>query len=125
MDLPEDDELYLQEKGFIFEIVPDGSGGLLLLKDYKIDTTRYEPAVTTLMVRIPAQYPNAKLDMFYADPPIKLKENGHYPDRADHFENHAGRKWQRFSRHLPDWRPGLDGLPTLLTFVQRELQGGT
>lgn len=123
MELPEEDERYLKEKGFAYELLPDGGGGLLLLNDYALDGDRYEPPATTLMVRIPAQYPNAKLDMFYADPPIKLK-NGKYPNRADRFEDHGGRKWQRFSRHLPGWRVGTDGLPTLLTFAHRELRNG-
>lgn len=124
MQLPEDDERYLTDKGVTFELIPDGGGCLLLLPKYPINAKTYDRDDTTLMVRIPAQYPNAKLDMFYADPPIKL-QNGSYPDRADHFEDHGGRKWQRFSRHLPDWRAGIDGLPTLLTFVHRELRNGS
>lgn len=124
MHLPEDDEGYLTEKGMAFELIPDGDGCLLLLPGYVIDGEKYDRADTTLMVRIPAQYPNAKLDMFYADPPVKLR-NGSYPDRADHFEDHVGRRWQRFSRHLPGWRAGIDGLPTLLTFVHRELRNGS
>lgn len=122
MELPEDDEHYLNEKGIAFELKPDGGGALLLLPGFSINRERYDRDSTTIMVRIPAQYPNAKLDMFYADPAIKLK-SGAYPDRADHFEDHGGRRWQRFSRHLPDWRTGIDGLPTLLIFIRRELQG--
>ena len=121
MELPEDDEQYLKEKQYHFDVQPDGDGGLLILRDYAVDGERYDPAMTHLMVRIPAQYPNANLDMFYADPPLKLKD-GKYPERADHFEDHGGRRWQRFSRHLPGWRAGIDGLPTLLTFAHRELR---
>jgi hypothetical protein len=121
MRLPEEDEDYLRQKGFDWELIPVEEEGCLVLKGYSVSATVYDRSATDVMIRIPAQYNNAALDMFYCDPPLKLK-NGGYPNRADHFENHVGRKWQRFSRHFPTpWRPGVDGLPTLLTFVQREL----
>lgn len=123
MQLPEDDGQYLHEKELRFELLLDGNQALLLLPEYAIDAAKYDREFTTIMVRLPSQYPNAKLDMFYADPPLKLN-NGAFPPQADHFENHGGRRWQRFSRHLPQWRVGLDGLPTLLTFIHKELRNG-
>lgn len=121
MRLPEDDEGYLRHKGFDWELLPVGEEGCLVLKDYAVSASMYDRATTDVLIRIPAQYNNAALDMFYCDPPLKL-QSGAYPDRADHFETHIGRNWQRFSRHFPTpWRAGVDSLPTLLTFVQREL----
>ena len=65
-----------------------------------------------MMIRIPDQYNIAALDMFYVSPEVRLKNSNQYPDQAEHFEDHCGRKWQRFSRHLvASWRPGVDGLP--------------
>ena len=125
MQLPESDEEYLKQKAYVWELIPVGQEACLVIKGYPVSSEIYDRAVTDVMIRIPAQYNNAALDMFYADPPLKLK-NGSYPNRADYFENHAGRQWQRFSRHFPSpWRPGVDGLPTLLTFVHRELQQKT
>jgi hypothetical protein len=60
--------------------------------------------------------------MYFVDPPLRLRTTGGYPDRADHFENFAGRHWQRFSRHMPEWRAGLDCLRTYMPLIQRELQ---
>lgn len=121
MRLPEDDEEYLRQKEFNWELIPVGEEGCLILKDYPTSDALYDRPATDVMIRIPAQYNNAALDMFYCNPPLKLK-TGAYPQAADHFEDHIGRKWQRFSRHFPTpWRAGVDGLPTLLTFVQREL----
>lgn len=119
--LLEDDEAYLREKGYRYGLVPDSGGACLVIEDYPVNPARYDRSATTLMVRIPDGYNNAALDMFYVDPPLRLR-NGEYPDRASSFEMHGGRQWQRFSRHLPVWRPGVDGLPTMLTFVHRELQ---
>ena len=121
MQLPEEDEEYLRQKGYAWELIPVGSEGFLVLKNVAVSADVYDRSTTDVMIRIPAQYNNAALDMFYCEPPLKLKSGG-YPDRADHFEDHIARHWQRFSRHFPvPWRPGVDGLPTLLTFVQREL----
>lgn len=122
MQLPESDEDYLQQKGYQWELVAAKDGACLIIKGYPTSADIYDRATTDLMIRIPAQYNNAALDMFYVDPPLKLKTGG-YPNRADSFEDHVQRRWQRFSRHFSTpWRAGTDGLPTLLTFVHRELQ---
>lgn len=123
MQLPEDDEAYLNGKGYRWELIPAGEEAFLVLHSFPVSAELYDHSAVDLMIRIPAQYPNAKLDMFYVDPALRLKSGG-YPDRADHFEDHAHRHWQRFSRHIPDaqWRVGIDGIPTLLTFACRELQ---
>lgn len=121
MQLPEEDEEYLRQKGFDWELIPVGDEGCLILRNYPVSNALYDRPTTHVMIRIPAQYNNAALDMFYCEPHLKLS-GGAYPQAADHFEDHIGRKWQRFSRHFPTpWRAGVDGVPTLLTFVQREL----
>lgn len=122
MDLPEDDEEFLKRKGFNWELIPGGEGGCLVVKDYSVSPEVFDRDKTDLMIRIPAGYNTAKLDMFYADPPLHLR-GGSFPQAADHFEEHAQRKWQRFSRHLPKpWRAGLDGLPMFFALIQQELQ---
>lgn len=125
MRLPEDDEEYLRTKGYTWELVSEGDGACLILKGYPVSPELYDRASTDLMIRIPAQYNNAALDMFYCDPPLKLR-NGSYPAAAETVEDHVNRRWQRFSRHFPTpWRAGVDGLPTLLTFAHRELSRRT
>lgn len=125
MQLPEDDEAYLESKGFKWRFEPENhQEALLIIEEYPIDSSIFDRDKTDLMIRIPAQYNMAGLDMFYVDPPVRLKSSECYPDRANQFEKHGDRTWQRFSRHLPcPWRPGVDGLSTLLVFVRRELQG--
>jgi len=125
MQLPESDEDYLRAKEYEHELVPVGSEGCLIIKNYPVSDQLFNRSSVDLMIRIPAQYNNAALDMFYCDPELRLKESGAYPQAAEVFEEHAGRRWQRFSRHFPPsapWQAGIDGLPKLLTFVQRELR---
>ena len=70
-----------------------------------------------LLIKIPPQYPQAKLDMFWLWPHLRLKGSQSYPDRATHFEQHLDRRVQRFSRHLQQWRPNVDGLAGYLSLI--------
>lgn len=124
MRLPEDDERYLNEKGFDWELVKETEQlTWLLIRGYRVSADRYDRSQTDLLIHIPPQYNTAKLDMWYCDPPLCLAGGG-YPNAAGTFEPHAGRNWQRFSRHLQDgeWRPGVDGLPLFFTFIAKELR---
>jgi len=124
MNLPEDDDEFLRGKGFDWSLVPDGDGGLLVVRNHPVNRAKYDREVTDLMIRIPAQYNMAKLDMWYVDPPLRLLGSNQYPHQAATFEAHGGRTWQRFSRHLPDgvWRAGIDGLPMFFTFINAEFK---
>lgn len=123
MQLPEEDEAFLNEKGFVWKLVEDGGGTWLLVEGYRVNPARFDRDRTDLLIQIPSQYNIAKLDMWYCDPPVKFL-NGGFPNQANVIEAHVGRNWQRFSRHLPDtqWRAGIDGLPLFFTFIARELQ---
>jgi hypothetical protein len=122
MGLLEDDERYLNEKGLRWRLEPDGEGQCLIIEGYPVSGDVYDRTQTDLLIKIPPQYNNTKLDMFYVDPPLRLKGTTTYPDRANTFIRFLDRDWQQFSRHFPDWKAGRDGVPTLMTFVQRELQ---
>lgn len=124
MQLPEDDERYLSDKGLAWELRADGQGACLVIHDYPVAAHTFDREAVELMVRIPAQYNLAGLDMFYVSPQLRLRATGAVPPASEQIEAHCGTEWQRFSRHLPSpWRAGVDGLPTLLAHVSRELQG--
>ena len=122
MQLLEEDEAYLKEKGYAYELVDEGENACLIIKDYAVSPKKYDRDAVDLLICIPKGYNDAKLDMYYVDPPLRLRASGQYPHKADHFEDHAKRKWQRFSRHLPQWRPGIDTLQNFLPLVHQELQ---
>jgi len=121
--LPEADEQYLAAKGISYKLVPGASEVFFIAKDLAVSATKWDRSQTDLMLRIPNGYPNAGLDMFWVDPPLQFRTGG-YPTSADQFENHASRRWQRFSRHLATpWRPGVDGIGSFLALVLAELRG--
>ena len=122
MQLLEEDEAYLKEKGYNYQLVTDGDVGCLVILGYILASGKYDRDAVDLLICIPKGYNDAKLDNYYVDPPVRLKATGQYPPAADYFEDHAKRKWQRFSRHLPQWRAGIDTLQNFLPFVHRELQ---
>lgn len=124
MELPEKDVEFLSAKGHRWELAPDGEGACLIVPSYRVCGELYDREQTDLMIRIPAQYNLAGLDMYYVDPPLQLKSGG-YPKAAEVFESYAQRQWQRFSRHLPlPWRPGIDGLQMFFALIAKELQQG-
>lgn len=122
MKLLEADERYLKEKGFEYELVPEGENGCLIIKRLKLAPEKFNRDVTDLLICIPKAYNDATLDNFYVEPELRMKATGQYPQSADVMEDHAGKKWQRFSRHMPVWRAGIDSLKSFMPAVYRELQ---
>ncbi len=125
MQLPAQDEAYLAERKYAWELQPDPRGGaFLVIKNFDVAGGGFTPGTTDLMIRIPAQYPMAPLDMWYCAPPIRIAKTGQYARASEVMESHMNRTWQRFSRHLNGtWKPGIDSIRSFFTFIQRELQG--
>jgi len=135
--LPEDDQDYLQAKGFAFEErserPPEGSGerrGILFPAftfagnlNTSIDGRLQPCSSCDLLVLIPSGYATTKLDSFYTSPRLK-RADGADPDRATGEADLFSRKWQFWSRHLEDheWRAGQDGLETFLNYIRAELR---
>lgn len=121
--LPEADGSFLHLKGYHWELRPAAPGAYLVLLGVRLAPGKYDRETADVMVRIPPSYPMAALDMFYVAPELRLK-SGEYPNAANTFEDHGGRRWQRFSRHLPGpWRPGVDSLAGFMALALGELQG--
>lgn len=125
MELPARDVKFLNERGLVWELLPDPQGAAcLVVKGFSVVAGGFTPATTELMIRIPPQYPMTPLDMWYCDPPVRLAASGQFAVASEVMETHVGRTWQRFSRHLNGgWRPGVDSLRSYFTLIQRELQG--
>lgn len=124
MQLPARDRTFLEERGFEWELIPEPAGAFLIVKKLDVSGGGFSPGATDVMVRIPGQYPMTPLDMWYCDPPIRIAVTGQFAAASEVMEQHAGRSWQRFSRHLNGaWAPGVDCLRSFFALIQRELQG--
>jgi hypothetical protein len=119
--IPESDRDFLIEKEFEHDIIPANGALHIVIRDFELPEA-YIPAKTELLIILPAGYPNAALDMFWTAPDVMLK-NGSWPTTATHHEDHHGKNWQRWSRHIA-WRAGQDNLRTFITAIRKEINKG-
>ena len=120
--LPSQCRRYLDQRGVSFEELEDGGQKAVILKRIGLPTGRFNAPSADLLILLPAGYPDNPPDMFYTMPWLKLATSNRYPIRADQpFEFH-GCRWQRWSRHNGQWRPGVDGIWTMLKRVETALE---
>lgn len=117
--LPESDREYLKDKGYNYDICHNGAENHFILKDALI-SAKYKPNQVDILIKIPAGYPDAPLDMFWIFPEVKFLD-GTAPAQTQIAEIIYGKNWQRWSRH-PNWRLGVDSLRSFLVTIMNELQ---
>lgn len=118
--IPEDELEFLEEKGFAYELVEAPGEVHLIL--HKFPFPKYRPSEAEMLIRIPAGYPQAALDMFFTIPDVTLP-SGAFPDRCNQHPVIGGKAWQQWSRHS-SWRAGVDSLRSFLSAVVREIDKG-
>lgn len=120
--LPPDDRDYFESRGIRFDVI-DGQGQRgVVLCEWSLGNEGFDVEYADVLIVLPAGYPDIAPDMFHTDPWIKLKGAGRFPTRAEHPFDFGGRRWQRWSRHNREWRPGIDGIWTMVRRVERALQ---
>jgi hypothetical protein len=117
--LPESDREFLDEKGYAYDVQQGGGDVYVLIMEFNLPEA-YSPRCCTLLLKLPAGYPNANPDMFWTAPTIQLACGG-APVAAQVVEILMGQAWQRWSRHTSSWRPGIDNIQTKLRAVVSEL----
>ena len=90
-------------------------------KTLPLPSGKLNHATADVLVLLPPGYPDVAPDMFYCDPWLTLQSVGRYPTCADQAHAFQGRSWQRWSRHNTAWRPGIDGLHTMLKRIEHAL----
>jgi hypothetical protein len=121
--LPSADRRYVTEHQLVTEDVTENGQKGVVFKQYPLPAGRFNVDRADILVVLPAGYPDAAPDMFFADPWLTLQATSAYPVNADQAFQFAGRSWQRWSRHNEDWRPGSDGIQTMLRRIDRALRG--
>lgn len=110
---------YLTEHGVEFEEV-EGPQKAIILRAYPIPSGRFNVDRADILIALPTGYPDVRPDMFYALPWLKLKDD-RFPNCADQPFEFVGQIWQRWSRHQEQWRPGVDGIWTMLRRIDAAL----
>lgn len=120
--LPPADIEYLKSKGIRFEEKDEGGKKGIILKGRPLPAGRYDASKADILILLPPGYPDVAPDMFYLMPWVKLVPANKYPNKADQPLQFAGQKWQRWSRHNKEWRPGVDGIWTMIKRVDDALE---
>lgn len=119
--LPSRCRRYLVDRSIAFSEVEDGAQKGVVLKGLSLPVGRFDAAAADILILLPAGYPDHPPDMFYANPWLRLAASNGYPKAADQAFNFGGQRWQRWSRHNNSWRPGVDGIWTMLKRVETAL----
>jgi hypothetical protein len=120
--LPAEDRTYLQEQAIAFEEVADGSTKAVVLKGWSLPAAHFDVGAADILILLPPAYPDCAPDMFYLMPWVRLAASQRYPNAADQPHAFAGKTWQRWSRHNNAWRPGIDGIWTMVRRIERALE---
>jgi len=133
--LPEEDQEFLADNAIehreLTERMPDGTvrrGILFAGFRFSGALWRSDGALVSadrcdLLILVPDGYATAKLDSFYTDPKLR-RSDGSFPQNANGDTSLFQQTWQFWSRHLGDgdWRVGVDGLRTFLSYIRGELK---
>lgn len=120
--LPELDRKYLEQHGIAHRMVGHSGQIGVVIEGFHLPPGKYDRDKVDLLIILPGGYPDACPDMFFTDPWIRVVASGKYPDRADQAHQFGERSWQRWSRHCGDWRPGIDGLHTMIARARHAIE---
>lgn len=120
--LPPEDRDYLVSQGIAFEEHSEAGFKAVVLKARSLPAGRFDADQADILILLPPGYPDCAPDMFYLLPWVRLASTLRYPNAADQSHQFAGNRWQRWSRHNTAWRPGIDGVWTMLRRIERALE---
>jgi hypothetical protein len=120
--LPERDRRYLDDNGYVYDVIQDNGSTGVVLRNFTLPPGKFLQAVADTLILLPLGYPDACPDMFFMFPTVTLAATGAMPRATHGTLNFAGRSWQQWSRHSGHWRPGVDGIHTMLVRALNALQ---
>jgi hypothetical protein len=119
--LPPRDVEYLDGHGINYEDGSEAGQPGIVLKGRPLTEGKFSVNTVDVLIILPPGYPDCPPDMFYCLPWLKLQNTGGDPRAASVQYLFRGQAWQRWSRHNNDWRPGIDGIHTMVKRIERAL----
>lgn len=114
------DHTYLDGLNIRWETVQQGNERWLLLPDYVLPVG-YNQACCTVAISIPANYPAAKLDMFFCAPHL-VRTDGQAIQQTQVQQTIDGVSFQRWSRHpTAPWNADADSIRTHIALVDESI----
>jgi len=118
--LPIKDRRYLIQRAVAFEEIEQPQKAVVL-RGVVLPPGRFDATNADILILLPASYPDSAPDMFYALPWLRLAGSSNYPNAANAALDFHGQNWQRWSRHNDAWRPGIDGIWTMIKRLETAL----
>lgn len=121
-ELREEDESFLERRGFAWETIRDGGVLWVLIHGFPLPDGYNHPEASVAVMMTPG-YPDAQLDMAYFHPALN-RADGKPVERLTP-QNLDGKVWQQWSRHRTPqnpWRSGFDNLETHTLMVEEWLK---
>ncbi|ENH9289511.1 multiubiquitin domain-containing protein [Salmonella enterica] len=119
--LPPRDVEYLTSRNISYEDGTEGCHKGIMLKSLQLPAQKFNSSAVDVLVLLPPGYPDCPPDMFYCFPWLKLGQTGCDPRAASVAHAFRGQSWQRWSRHNNAWRPGIDGIHTMVKRIELAL----
>lgn len=120
--LPQNDRDVLIARSFEHNVSSEGGMTCLVISNYPIPQG-LNCRFSDLLLRLSSGYPDVPPDMWWFCPAIG-RPDGRPIAATQSIESYLGRRWQRWSRHLPAgmWKSGVDSIESYLALVNRELE---
>jgi len=110
----------LKLRGYGLQLHPQSDGWIFTVIDGYPVPDGFNQHTTTVLIKIPPNYPLGGLDMFWTDPQLLLA--GGIPPANTSIEQNLGKSWLRFSWHPQKWNPSTDSLTSYLKFINKRLE---
>lgn len=120
--LPACDRQYLANKGYTYREMAEKNLKGIIFPKFPLPPQKYDVSQVDLLILLPKGYPDIAPDMFYLEPSIKLVQGNRPPRATQTRQQFEGRSWQRWSRHQPQWRRGVDGIWTMMKRIENALE---
>ena len=121
--LPSEDRRYLANRNLTYEEVTDSGMSGVIIRDFPLPEGKFQVTAANVLVLLPSGYPDVPPDMFHTEPWLRLAQGNRYPTHTGRSPCFAGVLWQCWSRHNNEWRPGVDGLRTMIKRIEAALEG--
>ncbi|AZZ92411.1 hypothetical protein EUZ85_17455 [Hahella sp. KA22] len=124
------DEDYKEMEAQGFSYIEDEALRFLVLTDYKLPKGIYDHELCDVLIVIPNNYPQAGNDMFWTNPRLSRLDGKLIPATnnmggSDNrmFQEKEFCRWSRHWHHGKSvWRPGADGIETILRRIDWALR---
>lgn len=121
MALTSEDQETLRRLGLTAKVCEHGGMTCVEISDFRLPEG-FTQRMVTLLLRLNPAFPDVPPDMWWFTPSV-LRADGVAIPATEHKEQHLGRDWQRWSRHLnpAEWQSGVDSLESFIAVIRREL----